>query len=143
MHKLDDEKAKMVRENFKDWWDKYIFRNKQGEISETEFVSALKKDYESDKEKFQKEMDACFDTFFDVIDTNKDRSISEDEFLIAFKAYGHENVAKDTNFFQSYKPVEGLVPLRTVVNSWIDFVCNNDASQSSIVKSAFEASSKK
>ena len=140
LHKLDPEKGKMVRENFEKWWNEYIFRGKQGEISETEFVSALSNDYVKDKAAFRKHMDKCFDILFDVIDTNKDRSISEDEFLIAFKAYGHENVALDTKFFKAYNPTDGLVPLRQIVDSWICFVCDDAASSAGeVVKKAFEA----
>lgn len=138
MHGLDAEKSKQVQENFTKWWNEFVFRGKTGEISETEFVEALAKDYTADKAKFKAEMDRCFNIFFDVIDTNKDRSISEEEFLIAFKAYGHENVALDTKFFQAYNPVDGLVSLRTIVDSWIDFVTGEDASKGSIVKTAFE-----
>jgi hypothetical protein len=84
-------------------------------------------------------MEKCFDTFFDVIDTNKDRSISEDEFLIAFKAYGHENVALDTKFFKAYNPEDGLVPLKDIVASWVDFACSEDSSKPNVVKTAFES----
>lgn len=139
MHKLDAEKRKQVEANFTQWWNDYVFRNKTGEISEQEFVDALNKDFSADKAKFKEQMSMCFNTFFDVIDTNKDRSISDDEFLIAFKAYGHENVALDNKFFQAYKPENGLVRLGTIVDSWIDFVTGEDAGKESIVKTAFES----
>lgn len=140
LHKLDAEKSKQVQDNFTQWWNEFVFRGKAGEISESEFVETLNKDYKADKAKFQADMSRCFNTFFDVIDTNKDRSISEEEFLIAFKAYGHENVALDTKFFQAYNPKDGLVSLREIVDSWIDFVTGEDASKSgSIVKTAFES----
>lgn len=140
MHKLDAEKSKQVQDNFTDWWKTYVFRGKEGEISEAEFVTALSNDYSADKAKFKDQMQKCFDLFFDVIDTNKDRSISEDEFLIAFKAYGHENVALDTKFFQAYGPKDGLVSLREIVDSWVDFVTGeSDGGKGSIVKTAFES----
>jgi len=139
LHKLDAEKAKAVEENFTKWWNEFVFRGKTGEISMDEFIAALNADYSNDKAKFQEEMTRCFNTFFDVIDTNKDRSISQDEFLIAFKAYGHENVALDTKFFNAYGPKDGQVCLREIVDSWIDFVAGDDASKGSIVKTAFEA----
>jgi len=139
MHKLDAEKAKQVQENFTKWWNEFVFRGKTGEIEESEFVSALNDDFTKDKAKFVEEMTRCFNVFFDVIDTNKDRSISEEEFLIAFKAYGHENVALDTKFFQAYNPKDGLVSLREIVDSWIDFVTGEDAAKGSIVKTAFES----
>jgi len=139
LHHLDAAKAQLVKDNFSKWWNEFVFRGSTGEISVEEFIKALDKDYTSDKAKFISEMSRCFNTFFDVIDTNKDRSISEEEFLIAFKAYGHENVAQDTKFFQAYNPVDGLVPLRQIVDSWIDFVSGDDASKPSIVKTAFES----
>ncbi|XP_060557902.1 sarcoplasmic calcium-binding protein-like isoform X3 [Ruditapes philippinarum] len=139
LHHLDAEKKKMVMENFEKWWNEYVFRGKKGEVSETQFIEALQNDYKADKNKFKKQMEKCFDTIFDVIDTNKDRSISEDEFLIAFEAYGHENVALDTKFFKAYNPVDGLVPLKDIVASWVDFATSSDASKPSVVKTAFEA----
>ena len=77
---------------------------KQWEISVSEFINSLNVDYTEDKVAFRKQMDKCFDSLFDVIDTNKDRSISEEECLIAFKAYGLENVELDTIFFKAYNP---------------------------------------
>jgi Ca2+-binding EF-hand superfamily protein len=77
---------------------------------------------------------------FAVIDTNQDRSISEEEFLIAFKAYGHENVALDTKFFKAYNPdANGLVPMKDIVASWVDFTSSEDSSKPSVVKTAFES----
>nr|BAA75225.1 sarcoplasmic calsium binding protein [Pseudocardium sybillae] len=139
LHGLDEQKKKFVLENFEKWWNEFVFRGKTGEISEEEFVATLTQEYTADKDTFNKKMEKCFDVLFDVIDTNKDRSISEDEFLIAFKAYGHENVAKDNQFFQAYKPKDGLVPLREIVDSWVDFATNPDASKKSVVKAAFDA----
>ena len=140
LHKLDPAKAKLVKDNFGGWWNTYIFRGQTGEISEDDFVKSLSNDYAKDKAAFRKNMEKCFDLFFDVIDTNKDRSISEDEFLIAFKAYGHEQVAADQKFFKAYCPADGLVPLRQIVDSWICFVCDDaKPSAGEVVKSAFEA----
>ena len=140
LHQLDPAKAKLVSENFEGWWNTYIFCGKQGEISESDFVGSLSAEYAKDKAAFRQHMDKCFNSLFDVIDTNKDRSISEEEFLIAFKAYGHENVALDTKFFKAYNPEDGLVPLRQIVDSWICFVCDDAApSAGEVVKTAFEA----
>lgn len=129
----------MVEDNFEKWWNDFIFRGKEGEISEQQFVESLNKDYKADKKKFIKNMQDCFDMLFDVIDTNKDRSISEEEFLVAFKAYGHENVALDTKFFKAYNPVDELVPMKNIVDSWVDFTTSEDSSKPSVVKTAFES----
>ncbi|KAL3832320.1 hypothetical protein ACJMK2_023973 [Sinanodonta woodiana] len=138
LHHLAADQGKQVEQNFEAWWNKYIFRGQTGNISQDEFVNTLKNEYQTNKAKFVQEMTDCFNIFFDVIDTNKDRSISEDEFLIAFKAYGHENVALDSKFFNAYNPVDGLVPLRKIVDSWIQFTTCDDPSKSDVVKSAFE-----
>jgi len=140
LHHLEEAKKKQVMENFEKWWNDFIFRGKQdAEISESAFVEMLNNDFKADKGKFKEAMTKCFNIIFDVIDTNKDRSISEDEFLIAFKAYGHENVALDTKFFSAYNPVDGLVPLKDIVESWIDFATSEDASKPSVVKKGFES----
>jgi len=138
LHELSDTTAKSVKVDFEGWWNKYILRGQQ-EIAESEFIDSLNKEFKADKNKFNKVMGECFNEFFDVIDTNKDRSIDESEFLIAFKAYGHENVAEDKSFFQAYSPEKGMVPLRKIVDSWIDFATSEDSSKPSIVKKAFEA----
>ncbi|KAH3706228.1 sarcoplasmic calcium-binding protein-like isoform X3 [Dreissena polymorpha] len=139
LHHLPEEQKKQVMKNLEQWWNEFIFRGKTGEISESEFIKMLSKEFSADKAKFKKSMEKCFNILFDVIDTNKDRSISEDEFLIAFKAYGHENVALDTNFFKAYKPIDGLVPFKEIVNSWIEFATSEDKTKPDIVKTAFEA----
>ena len=140
LNKLESTKGKAVEENFNKWWNEFIFRGQTGEIELTQFIDTLNKDFKADKDAFVAQMDKCFNTFFDVIDTNKDKSISEEEFLIAFKAYGHESVALDNKFFTAYDPVGGLVPLRQIVESWVDFVSSEDESKTSIVKTAFESS---
>merc|ERR1712179_415132 len=140
MHHLESAKSQSVEENFTKWWNEFIFRGQSGEIELQQFIDTLNKDFSADKAAFVAQMDKCFNTFFDVIDTNKDRSISEEEFLIAFKAYGHENVALDTKFFQAYGPKDGLVTLREIVDSWIDFVTGSaDSGKGQIVKTAFES----
>ena len=141
---LDEKRQKQVKIDVEKWWKDFIFRrqdvSKDTEISETQFVDMLNGELKKDKAAFKKSIEDCFNTIFDVIDTNRDRSISEDEFLIAFKAYGHENVALDTKFFKAYNPdKDGLVPLNIIVQSWIDFVVSDDAKEKSLVKEAFEA----
>ncbi|KAL4222881.1 hypothetical protein ACF0H5_018921 [Mactra antiquata] len=140
LHELNDEKKALISENFDKWWNLFIFGgNLDAEISEEEFVGKLNKEFSADKAKFVAKISDCFDMFFDVIDTNKDRSISEEEFLYAFKAYGHENVALDKSFFQAYGPKGGLVPLKDIVASWINFATSEDASKDDVVKKGFDS----
>jgi len=133
-----------VKIDVEKWWKDFILRRQdvchETEISEQQFVDMLNGELKKVKTAFKKSIEDCFNVIFDVIDTNRDRSISEDEFLIAFKAYGHENIALDTNFFKAYNPdKDGLVALNIIRQSWIDFVVSDDANEKSLVKEAFEA----
>ncbi|KAJ8314298.1 hypothetical protein KUTeg_008859 [Tegillarca granosa] len=104
-----------------------------------QFVQGLSDSYSKDKAAFNKEMSDCFNTIFDVIDTNKDRSISLEEFILAFKAFGHENEGIVTKAFQLLNPKDGLVPLRDIVNAWINFACESDSSKPDVIKQAFDS----
>lgn len=140
LHHLDEKTKNTISKNFDKWWNDFIFAGDvNAEISQEAFVNRLNGDFKADKKAFVKKMQDCFDLFFDVIDTNKDRSISEEEFLIAFKAYGHENVAKDTSFFKAYGPKDGLVPLKDIVTSWVDFATCEDCSKPDVVKQGFDS----
>ena len=115
------------------WWNTYIFRTGPGkEISETEFIQCLSDSRKKDKGAFTKEMQACFDTIFDVIDTNKDRKIELDEFIYVFRAFGHENEDSVTKFFQKCNAPEG-VPIRDIVSAYVKFVTSDNSADKDIV----------
>jgi len=137
LHQLLGKKAEDVKVDMESWWNKYIFLKGKGEpISEQEFLQLLTDAYTSDKEKFKSRMQECFDTIFDVIDTNKDRSIELDEFIFAFKAFGHENEKLVTKAFSLFE--SNLVPLHAIVTAWVNFVTCEDPSAVDIVKQAFD-----
>lgn len=139
LHHLMGDKAKGVAVDMAEWWKVYIFRGKDCEISESDFVSDLTARYNKDKDAFQKEMTACFNMIFDVIDTNKDRSIELSEFIYAFKAFGHENEGVVRKAFDLLRANSELIPLQVVVDSWISFVTCEDSSKTDVVKQAFES----
>lgn len=120
-------------DNFTKWWNDYIFCGKTGDISEADFLNTMKAEYKVDKKKFQEKMAKCMDSIFDVIDTNKDRSISLEEFNISFQAYGQEKIAGDDKFFNAFNPKDGLVPLRDLSEAWVDFLTNDDSSKANPV----------
>ncbi|XP_048756142.1 sarcoplasmic calcium-binding protein-like isoform X1 [Ostrea edulis] len=139
LHELVGDKATGVKVDFEKWWNTYIFRTGPGkEISEDEFVDSLKAAYNKDKKGFKAEIQKCFDEIFDVIDTNKDRSIELDEFIYAFKAFGHENEELIRKAFALYKAPSGLVPLRDIVSEWVKFITEEDSSVSDIIMEAFK-----
>lgn len=140
LHRLLGNKAADVEKNMEIWWKKYIFRQTIEEISESDFVKLLSDDYNKDKTVFKKEMTDCFNMIFDVIDTNKDRCISLEEFIFAFKAFGHENEELLRRSFDAYNPdKEHQVPLWQIVQSWVEFVADEDRKKPNAVKHAFDA----
>lgn len=141
LHELVGDKAKGVQVNFEEWWNKYIFRSEAGkEISENEFVQKLTEAYKKDKAAFKKEMQACFDCIFEVIDTNKDRTIDQDEFVFAFKAFGHENEPLVRKAFSLYNvdTANKVVPLKDIVSEWVKFVTEEDSNVKDIIMEAFK-----
>ena len=140
LHELVGDKASGVKVDFEKWWNTYIFRSKKGqEISEAEFVQSLTDDYNKDPAAFKANMQKCFDEIFDVIDTNKDRSIELNEFIFAFKAFGHENEDLIRKAFSLYNAPGGLVPLRDIVSEWVKFVTEKDSNVKDIIMEAFSA----
>ncbi|OWF50458.1 sarcoplasmic calcium-binding protein [Mizuhopecten yessoensis] len=140
LHKLVGDKSTGVKVDMQKWWDTYIFLTPGAEISETQFVENLGNSFKKDKKAFLATMTACFNMIFDVIDTNKDRSIDLNEFIYAFAAFGHENESVVRTAFALLKPDDNnTVPLRTVVDAWISFVTCEDASKTDVIKSAFES----
>ncbi|XP_062619304.1 sarcoplasmic calcium-binding protein-like isoform X1 [Saccostrea cucullata] len=140
LHELVGDKAKGVKVDFEKWWNTYIFRTGPGkEISEAEFVNSLTEAYKKDKVAFKAEIQKCFDEIFDVIDTNKDRSIELNEFIYAFKAFGHENEEVIKKAFALYNAPNGLVPLRDIVSEWVKFVTEEDEKVKDIIMEAFSA----
>lgn len=137
LHKLLGKKAEDVKVDMAKWWNDYIFlKGKNQPISEVEFVTHLTNLYTADKAAFVERMQKCFDTIFDVIDTNKDRSIELQEFIFAFQAFGHENEKLVTKAFTLFGTE--LVPLHKIVSAWVRFVTSEDDGEDDVVKKAFD-----
>jgi hypothetical protein len=56
------------------WWIKYILPSKEGTVTLEQFLEKCGSEYNADKAAYTAKMTTCFNTIFDVIDTNKDRS---------------------------------------------------------------------
>lgn len=139
LHGLKEDKAKTVKVDIENWWNKYIFRSGAGkELSEKDFLEILTVDYKKDKAKFKKSIEECFTEVFKVIDIDKDRTIDLDEFLYAFRAFGHDDNAILTTVFKSYKATNDKVPMKQLVDSWVQFVCDEDSKKKDVLKEAFE-----
>lgn len=140
LHELVGEKANRVQDNIDAWWNKYIFgTGTKKEISESEFVEKLTEAYKKDKIAFKREMQACFDCIYAVLDANKDRNIDLDEYINASKAFGHENEAMVRKIFSLFNvdPENEALPVRDIVSAWVTFVTEEDSDVTDIIMEAF------
>lgn len=138
LHHLLGDKAKGVKVDMEGWWMKYILPSKEGTLTQEQFLDTCKKEYTKDKAAFIKKMTDCYNTIFDVIDTNKDRSIELSEFIIAFQAFGHENEGLIRKCFELMDPKDGLIPIKDIVNAWIQFTSCDDPHKKDVVKESYE-----
>ena len=138
IHHFLDKEADAVEAAIAKWWMTYILKAPGKEMSEANFLAELTSQYKKDKAAFVDTITKCFTEIFDVFDTNHDRSIEPDEFVIAFQAFGHENEPIVRKAFDLMGPKDGVIPLRDIVNAWINFVTSEDSSKPDPVKQAFE-----
>lgn len=137
---MDDDQKKKMKENLDKIWDDVVFRGRSGGICEEDFVEMNTKLYNADKTKFQEEMRKGYSAFFtDIVDVDHDGSITEDDYVNIMRACGHENIALDKKFFGLYNPVDGKVPVKVLINSWVQFTSSNDSSKRDIVKEGIES----
>ncbi|XP_053373654.1 sarcoplasmic calcium-binding protein-like [Mercenaria mercenaria] len=139
LHHLEAEKKKDTMKQLDTWWDEYIFRQRPGPISEQDFVDMQNDDFKADKEKFKQRMVTCMKIIFDILNISHEGSMTEQEFVIAYRSAGHENIKLDTDFFNAYEPVNGKVSVQKMCDSWVQFTTCEDSSVKDIVKDAFEA----
>ncbi|XP_045168936.2 sarcoplasmic calcium-binding protein-like [Mercenaria mercenaria] len=138
LHHFGAEKRKDIIGKLDKWWDQYIFRGKSGPITVQEYIDMQNNDFKEDKEKYTKWAEECAKTIFDILDIEHDGTITQEEFLIAFRSAGHENVKLDKDFFNAYDPKDGKVTVKKMVDTWVTFLTSEDSSQPNIIKDAFE-----
>ncbi|XP_062619285.1 sarcoplasmic calcium-binding protein-like [Saccostrea cucullata] len=136
LHHLLGDKAETVRTNVESWWTTYILKGEH-QLTEEQFLSNLTTAYKQDKADFKANIQSCFETILDVIDTNKDRFIELKEFIYAFKAFGHENEELVTKTFKLFD--KDLVPLHEMIAAWVQFVTDDDSSKRNIIYKVFQA----
>ncbi|XP_045169697.2 sarcoplasmic calcium-binding protein-like [Mercenaria mercenaria] len=139
LHHLEAEKKKDIMKQLDTWWDEYVFRQGPGPISEQDFVDMQNDDFKADKEIFKQRMVTCMKTIFGIINISHDGLMTEQEFVIAFRSAGHENIKLDTDLFNAYGSVNGKVSVQKICDSWVHFTTCEDSSVKDIVKDAYEA----
>jgi Ca2+-binding EF-hand superfamily protein len=142
LHHLLDNQADSVKMVMHKWWTTYMYTlpsANQEVVSQERFLDRLSASYTKDKAAFQAEMQKCFDNLFNFTDTNTDRSIELNEFIITFNAFGHKKEELVRRAFDLFDPFDGMVPLRDLVFAWVLFVTSEDSSKRDRVCEAFES----
>uniref|UniRef100_UPI0027D24E85 hypothetical protein n=1 Tax=Klebsiella pneumoniae TaxID=573 RepID=UPI0027D24E85 len=135
---LDADKRKETLAAMDKWWNEYIFRGKPGPITEKIFVDALMKDYKADKKAFVDWVKRLLKDVYDIIDVDHDGSMTEEEYVNAFRSIGHET-AQDVRFFNAYKPVRGKIPVSQLTDSWVQFLTSEDKTQPDVVRDVLQS----
>ena len=137
LNRIEGEEKKQVIETITKQVNENLFYGKPGPISEEEFVAMQDEDYKADKDKYIEKRRKYFTVLFETMNLSEG-SVTEEVFVNAFRASGHDNIALDKQFFQSYNPVDGKVPLSTFIDSWVQFTTCEDSSKPDIVKAGLE-----
>lgn len=120
-------------------WDDIVFHGKPGPITEQEFVDAHNESFKADKGKFLVDMQNCYTRLVDLVAVSNKGSVNLQEMINALKSIHHENIAAGKQLFESYNPVDGNIPSKVLVDSWVQFTTCEDSSKRDILKEALEA----
>ncbi|XP_045188007.2 sarcoplasmic calcium-binding protein-like [Mercenaria mercenaria] len=139
LNNLSPERKKEVIAASKQMMEEHYFRGKPGPLTEQAFVDMNNDEFKADKNKFKERMQKLFSTDFGIMDFSGEGSITQDVFINAFQAAGHDNVELLTKFFNAYGPKDQKVSIQVFVDSWVHFTTCEDSSNPDIVKQYLEA----
>ncbi|CAG2248785.1 unnamed protein product [Mytilus edulis] len=121
---LDETSGKLAAKKILQWWEKYILKEKE---------------YTDDQEKFVTEMKAVIKDVAEIVDADKTESITLDNYIKAFKVWGHEDEAKLQKSFELYKPTNGAIPVKQYEADWVTFYSSTDSANPDPVLKSYEA----
>lgn len=134
---LTAEEGRLAAKTIEHWWNTYILKGRN-KVTEEDFINDLEEQYTEDKEKFKKTIRTLADEIIDVVDTDKTKQISLDNFVKVFKVWGHDNEALLRKSFELYKPQHGMVSIEEYTNDWVLFVTNEDPSKPDVVLNTYK-----
>ncbi|XP_060599533.1 sarcoplasmic calcium-binding protein-like [Ruditapes philippinarum] len=137
LNEFSTEQINAAMEVFAKWWEEFIFCGKS-ELSEEALIKSFNDAFKANKKRFIEKMRRSFQVAYNVVDIHSNQCISEDEFIVGLRTSGHENIELNRRFFQMYNPVDGHIPVKELVESWVQFTTCEDKEKHDIVKTAFE-----
>lgn len=137
LHHLEGEKKQKAADSFTQWWCEYVMWG-QDEITADEFVEKNNAAFKADKNKFIERIKKCEDIICHFVDIAGDGYVSEEEFILIFKAGGHGDVELDKKFYQQFNPVDHKVAVSDMIKLWTHYLTSEDSSIPDPVQKGFE-----
>ncbi|XP_060552288.1 sarcoplasmic calcium-binding protein-like [Ruditapes philippinarum] len=137
LNHIEGDQRKQVMATIDKQVNENVFYGKPGPISEDEFVAMQDEDFKADKEQYIAKRRNYFTILFQTMNLSEE-GVTEEVFVNAFRASGHDNIALDKQFYHLYNPVDGKVPLSALIDSWVQFTTCEDSSKPDIVKTGLE-----
>ncbi|XP_071153756.1 sarcoplasmic calcium-binding protein-like [Mytilus edulis] len=134
---LSEKEGKLADDQIEKWWNTYILRGKH-EISKEEFLDDFEKEYAENKTNFLETIKSLFEHISNVIDTDKTKMISLDNYVNSFKTLGHDNEKVLQKAFELYKPSHGTIPIQEYIDDWVVFIANDDQSKPDCVYDVYK-----
>ncbi|VDI37128.1 Hypothetical predicted protein [Mytilus galloprovincialis] len=135
---LSKSKGKVEAAKIESWWEKYILKG-NNKITNADLLKDLEKGYTDNKKNFIAKMKALCEDIIYILDTDKTKMISLDNYVKAYKVYGHDNEALIRKAFELYKPSHGMVPIQEYIEDWLLFLTNDDPSKNDVVYETYKA----
>ncbi|CAC5406849.1 unnamed protein product [Mytilus coruscus] len=130
--------GKMADAKIEAWWENYILKG-NNKITKADLLKDLEKGYTENKKNFVAKMKALCEDIICILDTDKTKMISLDNYVKAYKVFGHDNEALLRKAFELYKPSHGMVPLQEYIEDWLLFLTNDDPSKTDVVYETYKA----
>ncbi|XP_053373651.1 sarcoplasmic calcium-binding protein-like [Mercenaria mercenaria] len=136
LHHFEAERKKAAMATYTLWWGEYLMWGKS-EITEAEFIENQNKAFEDSKEEFVERMNKNQDIVCNLLDTDGDGLITEEDLLIMFQSTEHdETVGK--RWFNAHDPVDGKVPVKKMADMWTQLLTEEDSSKPDALVKQFQ-----
>lgn len=135
---LDEASGKLAAKKISQWWEKYILKDKAS-LTKEDFLHRLENEYTDNQENFIAQMKAVIKDISEIVDADKTKSITLDNYVKAFKVWGHENETLLERSFKLYNPINGAIPINQYEDDWVAFYSSADSSNTGPVLESFES----
>ena len=114
---------------------KTFFLKGSTQINEDQMVAAMTKQYNMNKQQFEKITKEQYAKLVHVTDIDNDNKISREEIKEALNAMGLHNF--DEKYFAAYPTnADGTIDANLFLDSWVQYVCNSDENNVSQLEKA-------